>query len=430
MNGTGTAIDINMIAEENIIGGGAGPYYVTLQTSVPVTYSGNVYCAYDTYEAFGNYQTHSTNYSISGNTGGQLDLTKYVPDMKVSDFVSGILKMFNLTAFSENEVDFTFEQIENWYYQGQIKNFTEYTITDLDFERIKAYKKINFEFEKSDSFMNRAFYDNAGREYANLTYQFNIDGNDFTIKLPFETLLFNKFTGTELQVAYSLDKKFTPYITKPVILYKLENAVIGDNFYFNNGSATNAIGSYNVFGQDVSYAGQVHSLNFGQEISSYYLNSVPNSLFNDYYYNYLINLYSLKSRMVKVKMRLPYNELLDLKLNDRIVIRDKRYIINQFTSDLTTFEVSMELIQDFRSILFPNFGGRTIDNQAQTIRFDYVANEVLNWVIGNDPDDMINSITSFDGYVEISVNENTTATDLIYSITNRNNDIFVITQNG
>ena len=134
--------------------------------------------------------------------------------------------------------------------------------------------------------------------------------------------------------------------------------------------------------------------------------------------------------MVKVKMRLPYNELLDLKLNDRIVIRDKRYIINQFTTDLTTFEVSMELIQDFRTITFPNFGGRTIDNQAQTISFDYVANEVLDWVVGFDPDNMIESITNFDGYFEVVTKPNTTGVDLFYSITNRNLDLIVITQNG
>ena len=430
MNGTGTNIDLNVIAEVNETGGGIGPYYMTLQTSVPVTYSGNLYSGYDVWDGFSNYETHFTNYSVAGTTGGQLDLTKYVPDMKIADFVSGILKMFNLTAFSENEKDYTFEQLENWYYQGQIKNFTEYTITDLDFERIKAYKKINFQFEKSESFMNRAFYDNAGREYANLTYNFNIDGSDFTIKLPFESLLFNQFTGNNLQVAYSVDKKFAPYITKPVILYKLKNETLDHSFYFNTGTTTTTIGKYNVFGQDVLYNNEVHSLNFGQEISSFYLNSIPNSLFNDYYYAYLINLYSLKSRMVKVKMRLPYNELLDLKLNDRIVIRDKRYIINQFTTDLTTFEVSMELIQDFRSINFPNFTGRTIDNQAQTIRVDYVANEILDWVVGSDPNNMIESITSFEGYVEIVTKPNTTGIDLFYSVTNRNLDLIVITQNG
>jgi hypothetical protein len=53
--------------------------------------------------------------------------------------------------------------------------------------------------------------------------------------------------------------------------------------------------------------------------------------------------------MIKLKMRLPYEKIINLKLNDRIVIRDKRYLINQFTTDLTTFEVDFELINDFRN---------------------------------------------------------------------------------
>jgi hypothetical protein len=49
-------------------------------------------------------------------------------------------------------------------------------------------------------------------------------------------------------------------------------------------------------------------------------------------------------------MRLPFLELTNLKLNDRIVIRDKRYIINQYTTDLLTFESNFELIEDLRQI--------------------------------------------------------------------------------
>lgn len=430
MTGNGSIIDTNAIAEE-WDGQTLIPYYMTIQTSIPVNYSGTFYSEWQEYDTYNNsFIQNFTSIAVGGITGATLDLTKYAPDMKISDFISGILKMFNLTAFSENETDYTFEQLENWYYQGSIKNFTQYTTTDLEFERIKAYKSIIFEFEKSESFMNRAFYDNAGREYANLKYQFNIDGSDFNIKLPFETLLFNKFSSNNLQVAYSIDKKFAPYITKPVILYKLDNVNIGADFYFNTGSTTSAISNYNVFGQDVYYNGQTHSLNFGQEISSYFLDSITNSLFADYYFNYLSNLYSLKSRLVKVKMRLPYNELLNLKLNDRIVIRDKRYIINQFTTDLTTFEVSMELIQDFRSINFVNTTGRTISSDAQKLRFDYVSNEVLIWEVLNDPNGQIISIDTFDTYVEIQTKQNVSGFDQIYSITNKNNDLIVITQNG
>ena len=188
--------------------------------------------------------------------------------------------------------------------------------------------------------------------------------------------------------------------------------------------------SYNVFGQDVNYQNEKHSSNWGIEISSYYLNTITNSLFQDYYFAYLNNLYSLKSRMVKVQMRLPYSELLSLKLNDRIVIRDKRYIINQFTTNLKTFEVQLELIQDFRSINFNNSLGRTINSSAQTLRFDTTSNEPLTWTIQQDINGQIISINDFDSYVEVETKANLTGVDLFYSIISNENDIIVITQNG
>jgi hypothetical protein len=424
-SGTGNFISVNLPNE-------VGTFYLTIQTSSSCTYNSDIIGHYQEWnDPFGQYEW--IDYQIigggSGTTNSQLDLTQYVPDMKVSDFVSAILKMFNLTAFSENESVYTLEQLENWYYQGQIKNLTQYTITDLEFERIKPYKKINFEYEKSESFMNRAFFDNVAREYGNLSYTFNTDGNDYTIKLPFENLLFNKFNDINLQVGYSINKTFQTYIPKPIILYKLGNVASGD-FKFNNGTTTSTIANYNVFGQDVNYQNTKQTLNWGIEISSYYLNTITNTLFQNYYFNYLSNLYSLKSRMVKVSMRLPYSELLNLRLNDRIVIRDKRYIINQFTTNLKTFEVQMELIQDFRNILFNNSVGRITDSSAKTLRFDTTSNEPLTWTIQQDLNGQIISINDFDSYVEVETKANLTGVDLFYSIISNNNDIIVITQNG
>jgi hypothetical protein len=54
--------------------------------------------------------------------------------------------------------------------------------------------------------------------------------------------------------------------------------------------------------------------------------------------------------LLKVKTILPVRLLTTLKLNDRLVIRDKRYLINEMQSDLTTGEVNFTLINDFNPI--------------------------------------------------------------------------------
>ena len=422
-NGTGTNVYVG-------VGDINGTFKVYLSTAQSCTYTGSISGSTTEYDYVNNTQTTNTSSAtvVGGSITSNLDLPAFMPDMKVTDFFSGILKMFNLTAFSYDEQTYTLEQLENWYYQGKIKDYSEHCISDFDFERIKPYKKVNFNYEKSESILNKSYSDANQKEYGDLSYPFNTDGADYSVKLPFENIIFNKFTGTNLQVGYAIKTDLTPYVPKPIILYQYENASC--SFYFNNGSTTNHITNYNVMGQDVKYQSQMHTLNFGVEFSSYTLNTVSNTLFKDYYFDYLNNLYSLKSRMVKVSMRLPYSELLALRLNDRIVIRDKRYIINSFTTDLDTFESKFELIQDFRSLNFSNSDLRQTSNTAKVLKFDTVSNEPLTWSILNDPTAAIISITNGDNYVEVSIKNNTTGVQKIYSIESNNNDVIVINQDA
>ncbi len=368
--------------------------------------------------------------SSSGSLNSNLNLLNYMPDIKVSDFFSGILKMFNLTAFSTDGINFTLEQLENWYFLGDIKDFSEYCTTDLDFNRIKPYKKINFEYEKSENLLSRNFFTTNSREYGNLSSTFNTDGSDYSIKLPFENLLFNKFTGTNLQVGYALKSDLTPYAPKPIILYATQ--VGTGTLFFNNGTTTTNIMQSMIFGQDCIDTADLtkNSLNWGYEISSYFLEPINNSLFQNYYLAYLNNLYTLKSRMVKVKMRLPYLELLNLRLNDRIVIRDKRYIINQYTTDLTTFESDFELIQDFRSVNFDNSTLRRVDNQAVIFDVFTTSKEPLTWTIAEDVDSMLFGITFNESGIKIEVNANTSGLERNASIISNNNDLIAIIQDA
>jgi hypothetical protein len=400
-------------------------YRFELSTSESITYTGTISSGYNN-ENTGEQTINFLN-NVSGSTTNILNLTALAPDIKVSDFFSGVLKMFNLTAFSEDGINFTLEQLENWYYLGGIKDFSEYCTTDLDFNRIKPFKKIDFKYQKSESFMNRGFFENSQREYGDLNYGFPYDGGDYTIQLPFENLFFNRFTNY-FQVGYALKQDFTKYVPKPIILYRygLEDAT----YYFNNGITTTQETEYNAFGQDTLDIGLMNTINWGVEISSLNLQLVNNSLFNNYYLAYLNNLYSLKSRMVKVKMRLPYLELLNLKLNDRIVIRDKRYIINQYTTDLTTFESDFELIQDFRSVNYNNSTIGRVSNAATIFDVATTSAEPLTWSIDFDPTSMLTGVISNDSSVTIQVKPNESGLERSSVIISNLNDRIIVRQDA
>ena len=281
-----------------------------------------------------------------------IDLSANAPKMKVSEFFAGILKVFNMVCVGTAENVYQIEPLDAWYGQGAIVDITEHTdITSIDVARMPLYKKISFKFQDSECLLNKNFSQTFNRNYGDTTYQYDYDGGEFTVDLPFENLLQTKFNGSqELQVGYSLNSEFAPYIPKPVLLYQYTNKV-SDFKYENDGGGHSTVTSYTPFGQDLSYNNSDTTLNFSPETSTLLNYPIQNTVFAQYYFSYLFNLYNLKQRLVSVKTILPVGVLTNLKLNDRLIIRDKRYIINDMNTNLTTGEVQFSLYLDFRPII-------------------------------------------------------------------------------
>ena len=127
-------------------------------------------------------------------------------------------------------------------------------------------------------------------------------------------------------------------------------ALTATTYYFNNGTITTPHTSYKAFGQEYFNGTDTFSLNFNEQQSTLTNELITNSLYKQYYQNYLVNVFDIKARLVKVSGILPTSLLTSIKLNDRLIIRDKRYLINNIVTDLTTGEVSFELLTDFRNI--------------------------------------------------------------------------------
>lgn len=285
---------------------------------------------------------------------GDLNIAQNMPDIKVSDFFSGLLKQFNLTCYPLSPTEFYLEPLEDWYARGVNYDITQYVTTDsIEIARIPLYKKIKFSYQKSESFMNNKFLGFFNRSYGDLESAFDYDGGEFSIQTPFENLQFNKFSGTEIQVGYALkdEPNFEPYVPKPVLLYYngMVNIVAND-FKFDDGNIIYNIGNYALFGQDIVENTINYSLNWGLEVSTFYQSIISNSLYQTYYSNILTNLYDRKNRLTTVKCILPISILTGLKLNDKLIIRDKRYIINEMKTELTSGETTFTLIYDLRPI--------------------------------------------------------------------------------
>ena len=306
-------------------------------------------------------------------TVNNIDIVNYIPDIKIIDFLTGIIKAFNLMIIPKSNNTYEFAPLEMFYNSGKITDITEYIYSDeLSIDKSKLFNAINFTYEESSNILNNAYKGLYQKNYGDLIYKSlsTSESSTYEIKLPFENVLFELVTqGKQFQTATLIDKDLKPYIPKPMLIYC--NGLVGtlagsDRIYVTNSSgAATVITNYNRFSNEYDSlpTDATHShlmtMNFGNEQSSWLNELAPQGLYFRHYKNYVDNLYNIKTRVLKVKAKLPTSLLssnvidsngqtLGIALNDRLVIRDKRYIINSFTTDLTTKEAEFELITDYR----------------------------------------------------------------------------------
>lgn len=282
------------------------------------------------------------------------NIASAAPDIKIADFFGGVLREFNLVCVASDVDTYTVEPLLDWYAGGNVYDITRYTdATSIEVAKVPLYKRIAFKYQTSESAMNKYYFQQWSKEYGNTDYQYPYDGPEYVIEVPFENMMFNKFTGTKLQIGYCLNSSLAPYIPKPLILYKYTDVqYVANHIHFKDAVAgTRTSNYYTMFGQDFTSLAHVdYSLNFAPETSTYHQYPIQQSLFATYYYQYLANLYNVKNRLTTYKTILPISLLTGLRLNDRVIIRDKRYIINDMNCNLVSGEVTLRLLNDFMPV--------------------------------------------------------------------------------
>lgn len=335
-------------------GGGLFPtdiYSIKISSSVPLTFDATLVLSTVFDDGMGGTiqnDTTVTKSSAQTTTSSRLPIKDYFPEIKIEDFFSGLLKQFNLTCYSTVQNIYQLETIENYYATGNIIDVSKYiTVDTQNIDRVKTYNKIKFEYEKSENVISANFLSTNSRSFGDLSQDFESDGSEYSVKLPFECYSFSQLSGN-LIAGYALKFDLKQYIPKPVMLYDLNPTALTScpSFYF--GASTYS--AYKVFSNETIINTVYYSLVWGAE-NSLLTSSIPISLYSNYYQNYLENVFNEKARLIKSKALFPLSIMTTLRLKDRLIIRDKRYIINSMTIDATTGETNLELLTDFRDIL-------------------------------------------------------------------------------
>ena len=96
-----------------------------------------------------------------------------------------------------------------------------------------------------------------------------------------------------------------------------------------------------------SAATNLQSIHFGEEGDEFFVDNVnTESLFNNYYFNYIVPIYNEKSRLSKFEATLPLKLVTKLELNDKLIISGRSYKINRIQMNINTGKATLELINE------------------------------------------------------------------------------------
>jgi len=87
-------------------------------------------------------------------------------------------------------------------------------------------------------------------------------------------------------------------------------------------------------------------LTYGLDVDPLHEQSFSQTLYNQFWEDYITDLYSVNRRVYSMKAILPFNVSSQLRMNDKLDIAGRRYIINQIQINLRTEEATLELLND------------------------------------------------------------------------------------
>lgn len=340
-----------------------GEYEVIITATTVISFSNITWSA--TYDTLGqpvvsvDYSTGA--YDTSNNF--VFNVSKQIPDMTIIDFIKGLFKTFNLTAFSEDDV-IVVKPLYEFYQNPNTYDITEFI--DVETSKVDValpYNEVLFRFKDTKTFLANKFGELNNRNWGEIRYNAgstDLAGSLYKVEAPFGHMLFERLndaiTGVQknIQWGYSVDKSQNAYLGSPLLFYPINvntggisfiDAVDSDNLATSHLLITNVNLPFN--SPALLASSNASQLNFNRETSEWTLDTTfSDDLFTDYYSSYIHDIFNLKTRLIKVKAYLPMRILLNYNLKDRFIIAGSQYKINSVSTNLLTGESNLELIND------------------------------------------------------------------------------------
>lgn len=289
-----------------------------------------------------------------------VDISALMPEMKVVDFMSTLVKMHNLVITPITATSFNLQSLNDWYDDGTASS-KDIDITEHTINRPALYKRLNFKYQDTEQILGKQYRELFGQGFGDLKADFAFDGGDFTIEVGAECPLFERLNDldddslTNILVYKSItseaneDGTYNPYLGAPIFVYAEFSIDISANtiaFFDDSGGHEEIDTIWYTNTSSSMTVGTAKSLAFGASIDPYHLQSINASLYQEYWQDYIADLYDQSRRMVQVKAFLSAGQIINLNLNDKVIWDNSRWIINTANVNVTTGLVNFELLNE------------------------------------------------------------------------------------
>ena len=353
-------------------------YTVVLTYSNAITFT-NIEWFFRWFDGSGYADSYSTgNFSVANEF--EFIITQQIPEIKIIDFLTGLFKMFNLTAYVEKNTNIIkIITLDEFYANYNTYDISKYISSDSSAVNVSLpYREVSFYYEDTNTFLAKTHNQLFGQEWSRINYTKSedytespldgntIDGALYSVVAPFSVLQYERLydaddsTLTTIQWGWCADDNQDSYIGKPILFYPILNA-IQDNGVAEQISFVDAVASNGDYTSNVEITGSVvmpsnavsfannsttANINFNAENNEYWNETYENTLFQQYYQNYITSVFNPSNRITKVSAYLPLRILLNYTLADRFVLSGHSYKINSITTNIETGKSELELLND------------------------------------------------------------------------------------
>lgn len=302
--------------------------------------------------------------SSSDSISVTVRVSELLPEMKVYDFIQGIIRAHNVVITPNTSTQFNLQTLDDWYATGSDKDYQEFIdVNEVSINRPSLYNRIAYKYQDTDQILGQEYATRNPSPFGNLDSNFPFDGEQFEVQLPFECPLFEKLTNVTGSAATNIlayksitrnsneSSDLNPYLGAPVLIYGEFPIDISSNplgFYDETNTQQGPINEiwYANVSSTQTGVGTAFSLCWGGDIDPFFLATVPNSLYNTYWSDYITDLYNQNRRVVQVDAVLPIGKIIDLDLKNKILWNNQKWIVNNADINITTGKVRLELLND------------------------------------------------------------------------------------